>query len=173
MVLLFGYELTFYRIALTPEQQITASKWRDNQMYMAHFALTDIDSQQFYTDERFSRAGNDLAGAATEKYHVWLYDWKAAATDESGLALHLEAKNDDFAISLQLNSEKKIALQGIEGFSRKSPKVGDASYYYSYTRMATTGTIQIKQQQFSVTGSSWMDREWSSGSLSSQMIERR
>ena len=166
----FGYELTFFRFALTPERQITASTWRHNQLYIAHFALTDVEGQQFYTDERFSRAGNGLAGAATDKYYVWLYDWKAEATDESGLALHLEAKNDDFAISLQLNSEKKIALQGVDGFSRKSPKVGDASYYYSYTRMATTGTIQIKQQQFSVTGSSWMDREWSSSSLSAQQI---
>ncbi|NOR71486.1 MAG: carotenoid 1,2-hydratase [Methylomarinum sp.] len=164
----FGYELTFFRLALTPERQITASNWRNNQLYIAHFALTDVDNLQFYTDERFSRAGNDLAGAATEKYHVWLYDWKAEAIDETGLAINLEAKNDDFAIALRLDSKKKIALQGVDGFSRKSPKAGNASYYYSYTRMATTGSIQIKQQQFSVTGISWMDREWSSSSLSAQ-----
>lgn len=166
----FGYQLTFFRFALTPERQITASNWRNNQMYIAHFALTDVDDQQFYTDERFSRAGNGLAGAATDKYHVWLYDWKAEAVDETDLVLGLEAKNDEFAISLQLASEKKIALQGVDGFSRKSPKAGNASYYYSYTRMATTGTMQIKQQQFSVTGSSWMDREWSSSSLSAQQM---
>lgn len=166
----FGYELTFFRFALTAEQQTTPSKWRDNQLYMAHFALTDVDDQQFYTDERFSRAGNGLAGAATEKYHVWLYDWKAEAIDETGLALGLEAKNDDFAISLQLTSKKKIALQGVDGFSRKSQKEGNASYYYSYTRMTTKGTIKIKQQQFTVSGNSWMDREWSSAALSSQQI---
>ncbi len=164
----FGYELTFFRFVLTPERQITASSWRNNQLYIAHFALTDVEGQQFYTDERFSRAGNGLAGAATDKYHVWLYDWKAEAIDETGLAIRLEAKNDEIAISLQLNSEKKIALQGLAGFSRKSPKEGNASYYYSYTRMATTGTMQIKQQKFSVTGTSWMDREWSSSSLSVQ-----
>ncbi len=166
----FGYELTFFRFALTAERQITASNWRNNQLYIAHFALTDVDNQQFYTDERFSRSGNGLAGAAKEKYHVWLYDWKAEAVDETGLALHLDAKNDEFAISLQLQSEKKIALQGLDGFSQKSPKAGNASYYYSYTRMATTGNIRMKQQQFSVTGTSWMDREWSSSSLSVQQM---
>jgi len=53
----FGYELTFFRFALTPNIQKTASKWRDKQIYMAHFALTDVDAKQFYYDERFSRGG--------------------------------------------------------------------------------------------------------------------
>ena len=166
----FGYELTFFRFALTPEQNMTPSKWRANQMYMAHFALTDVDNKQFYTDERFSRAGNGLAGATTEKYHVWLYDWKAEAINDSHSSIALYAKSDAFSIALQLDSEKEIALQGVDGFSRKSQKAGNASYYYSYTRMATTGHIQIKQQTFPITGSSWMDREWTSATLSAQQI---
>ena len=101
----FGYELTFFRFALTPDQQKTASKWRDKQMYMAHFALTDVEDKQFYFAERFSRAGNNLAGAETEKYHVWLHDWKAEAVNEFGSAIRLDAKTDDFAISLQLKSD--------------------------------------------------------------------
>ncbi len=166
----FGYELTFFRFAQTPNPSKSPSRWRSNQIYMAHFALTDVDNQQFYSDERFSRAANGLAGAKTEKYHVWLYDWKAEAVDEMGSAIHLSAKTDDFAIALRLEPEKNIALQGLDGFSRKSAEAGNASYYYSYTRLATTGTLQIKQQQFSVTGSSWMDREWTSASLSAQQI---
>jgi predicted secreted hydrolase len=166
----FGYELTFFRFALTAEQQKTRSKWRNKQMYMAHFALTDVDNQKFYADERFSRAGNGLAGAATEKYHVWLYDWKAEAIDGMGSTIRLDAKNDEVAISLQLDPEKAIALQGIDGFSRKSQEAGNASYYYSYTRMVTTGNIKIKQETFLINGSSWMDREWSSSALTSQQV---
>lgn len=162
----FGYELTFFRFALTANQQKTASKWRDKQMYMAHFALTNVADKQFYFAERFSRAGNHLAGAKTEKYHVWLHDWKAEAVNESGSVIRLEAKVEDFAISLQLQSDKKIALQGLAGFSQKNAQAGNASYYYSYTRMATKGSIQVKQQAFTVTGASWMDREWSSAALS-------
>jgi len=166
----FGYELTFFRFALTPDQPKSLSMWRDNQIYMAHFALTDVQDKHFYTDERFSRAGNDLAGADVEKYHVWLYDWKAEATDESGSVIHLEAKTDEFAISLNLKPEKKIALQGFEGYSKKNEELGNASYYYSYTRMATTGSIWVNQQSFDVSGSSWMDREWSSAALSAEQV---
>lgn len=166
----FGYELTFFRFSLTAQQQKTQSNWRDNQLYMAHFALTDVVNKQFYTDERFSRSGNGLAGAKTKKYHVWLYDWKAESNDETGATIRLDAKSDDFAISLRLHSEKEIALQGVDGFSRKNQKTGNASYYYSYTRMATTGSIRIKQKTFPISGSSWMDREWSSAALSSQQV---
>ena len=164
----FGYELTFFRFALTPDQKLTASKWRNNQVYMAHFALTDVQDNRFYADERFSRAGNGLAGAEAEKYHVWLYDWHAQAGEEVGSVIHLEATMDDVAISLDLKPEKKIALQGVDGFSQKNAEPGNASYYYSYTRMATTGSIQVNQQSLDDTGSSWMDREWSSASLSAQ-----
>ena len=166
----FGYELTFFRFALTPDQQKTASKWRNKQMYMAHFSLTDVADKQFYFAERFSRAGNNLAGAETEKYHVWLHDWKAESIDESSSVISLEAKLDDFAISLQLQPDKKIALQGLDGFSQKNTQSGNASYYYSYTRMTTAGNIQVNQQSFAVTGSSWMDREWSSAALSADQI---
>jgi predicted secreted hydrolase len=68
----FGYELTFFRFALKPEILESKSAWRSNQMYMAHLTLTDVEKGQFYTDERISRAGNELAGASNKKYHVWL-----------------------------------------------------------------------------------------------------
>ncbi len=166
----FGYELTFFRFALTPKALTSPSSWRTNQQYMAHFALTDVENAQFYTDERFSRAGNGLAGAKTNNYHVWLYDWRAKAAQHPDSSINLSASSDEFAIELQLTPEKNIALQGIAGFSQKSEKPGFASHYYSYTRMATRGAINLKGQQFSVSGSSWMDREWISASLSSEQI---
>ncbi len=164
----FGYELTFFRFALTSEPAKTPSVWRDNQMYMAHFALTDVENNKFYVDERTTRAGNGLAGASSNNYHVWLYDWKAKAINGNGSNIQLTAKADNFSIALQLQAKKKIVLQGVDGLSQKSPEPGNASYYYSYTRMQTTGQIQIKQKSYEVTGSSWMDREWSSSALSKE-----
>ncbi len=166
----FGYELTFFRFALTPEQIKTPSAWRDNQMYMAHFAVTDVESNKFYVNEQTSRAGNGLAGASSGHYHVWLNDWKAEAIKGNDSNIQLTAKSDDFSISLQLQAKKKIALQGIEGLSQKSPEPGNASYYYSYTRMQTTGQIQIKQTSYKINGISWMDREWSSSALSKKQV---
>jgi predicted secreted hydrolase len=56
-------------------------------------------------------------------------------------------------------------LQGAQGLSRKSAEPGNASYYYSYTRLKTRGTVAINGQDFAVEGDSWLDREWSTSAL--------
>ncbi|MBK8816896.1 MAG: carotenoid 1,2-hydratase [Methylococcaceae bacterium] len=164
----FGYELTFFRSALKPDILESKSAWRTNQMYMAHLALTDVETNRFYTDERFSRAGNDLADASDKSYQVWLYDWSAKTEGEEDFPLRLHAKSVDFAIDLLLTSSKGLVLQGDQGLSRKSPEPGNASYYYSYPRLETEGMISVGGKQFSVTGTSWMDREWSTSALSNE-----
>jgi len=164
----FGYELTFFRFALKPDLPESKSAWRSNQMYMAHLTLTDVEANRFYTDERFSRAGNDLAGAFNKSYQVWLYDWSAKTEGEVDFPLRLHANSNDFAVDLLLTSPKGYVLQGNQGLSQKSPEPGNASYYYSYPRLETNGTVSIADKQFSVTGTSWMDREWSTSALSNE-----
>ena len=164
----FGYELTFFRFALKPEKPESKSSWRSNQMYMAHLTLTDVEKGRFYTDERFSRAGNDLAGASTKKYQVWLYNWSARTEGDVDFPLRLQAKSDDFAIDLLLTSQKSYVLQGEQGLSQKSREPGNASYYYSYPRLETEGAVSVAGNKFSVTGTSWMDREWSTSALSDE-----
>jgi predicted secreted hydrolase len=43
--------------------------------------------------------------------------------------------------------------------------VGNASYYLSFTRMATRGTLEIRGESFHVEGLSWMDHEWGTTEL--------
>ena len=164
----FGYELTFFRFALKAQMPESRSAWRSNQMYMAHLTLTDVESGTFYTDERKSREGNDLAGASNKKYQVWLYDWSAKTEGEADFPLRLKAKSNDFAIDLLLTSKKRYVLQGDEGLSQKSREPGNASYYYSYPRLETEGSVSVAGKQFLVTGTSWMDREWSTSALSDE-----
>ncbi|MGZ8955302.1 MAG: lipocalin-like domain-containing protein [Methylovulum sp.] len=164
----FGYELTFFRFALKPDLPESKSAWRSNQMYMAHLTLTDVEAKRFYTDEQFSRAGNDLAGASNKSYQVWLYDWSAKTEGEEDFPLRLHANSKDFAIDLLLTSPKGYVRQGDQGLSQKSPEPGNASYYYSYPRLETEGTVSVGGKAFSVTGTSWMDREWSTSALSNE-----
>jgi len=164
----FGYELTFFRFALKAQMMESKSAWRNNQLYMAHLTLTDVEKNRFYTNERYSRAGNNLAGASTNKYHVWLYDWSARTEGEADFPLHLIAKGDNFAIDLTLKSQKSYVLQGDQGLSQKSREPGNASYYYSYPRLETEGTVTVAGYEFSVSGASWMDREWSTSALSNE-----
>ncbi len=166
----FGYQLTFFRYALNRNKVSSISAWRSNQMYMAHLALTDVENKRFYTEEKFSRAANGLAGSSTKKLWVWLYNWSAEMRDTDNSPIHLTAKTDQFTIELLLEPQKPLVLQGQEGFSRKSNNPGNASYYYSYTRLKTNGVIRISNQFLTVSGSSWMDREWSTSSLSPEQI---
>lgn len=162
----FGYELTFFRFALSPPTATPAkSTWRNKQLYMAHLTLTDAVAQKFYVAERFSRAGNGLAGASDKKFQVWLNDWSVSSENGPGFPLHLKAKNGEIALDLHLSSQFDPVLQGNQGLSQKSTEPGNASYYYSYPRLATEGSIGIGNNQFSVTGNSWMDREWSTSAL--------
>lgn len=162
----FGYQLTFFRFALAPDNIESESAWRDRQLYMAHFTVTDVEGRRFHSAERFSRTALDLAGARNDRFQVWLHDWSAEGINSGIFPMRLKAEHDDFAIDLLLSTQKPVVLQGDRGFSRKSDKPGNASYYYSYTRLSTEGSVSIDGQHFPVTGSSWMDREWSTSALS-------
>src|SRR4051794_3098932 len=48
-----GYQLTFFRFGLDPQAPQRASDFATSNVYMAHFALTDVANQKFYAFERF------------------------------------------------------------------------------------------------------------------------
>ncbi len=162
----FGYQLTFFRFALAPDVIESESAWRGRQLYMAHFTVTDVEKQQFHSTERFSRTALNLAGARNNRFQIWLHDWSAVSMNGDVFPMRLKAEHQDIAIDLLLNTQKPMVLQGDRGFSRKSDTLGNASYYYSYTRLETEGSISIDGQDFPVSGNSWMDREWSTSALS-------
>ena len=163
----FGYQLVVFRFALTPDKVERTSHWATNQIYMAHLALTDVDAQKFRFNERYARNAAGLAGVQAAPFRVWLEDWQVFAVEEGG-QWTLRAADGDMAISLSLAPLKPVVLQGDRGLSRKGPEPGNASYYYSLTRMATEGTITVAGEQFAVQGLSWLDREWSTSALNEE-----
>ena len=166
----FGYQLTFFRRALVPpaERAVRASDWATDQVYMAHLALSDVAARDFYAAERFSRGAAGLAGAEAAPFAVWLEDWSVA--EEAGGHWRLRAAGDGLALDLTLRDVKGPVLQGDEGYSRKGPEAGNASYYYSLTRLATAGSVQVGGVTYPVTGSSWMDHEYSTSALSAGQV---
>jgi predicted secreted hydrolase len=168
----FGYQLTLFRVAVTPKPPDSASAWATNQTYMAHFAVTDVDGEAFYDDERFARGALGLAGVDAMPFRAWLEDWHvtedpntAARGCDGCLNLRIAAGNDEAAIELLLNSNKPAVRHGDNGLSQKSATPGNASYYYSLTRLATEGTVKVGGQTHAVTGHSWFDHEWSTSAL--------
>src|ERR1051325_9584177 len=71
----FGYQLTFFRRAITPTLPVRSSDWATNQVYFAHFAITDVKRNDHFSTERFSRGAAGLAGAAGNPHRVWVDDW--------------------------------------------------------------------------------------------------
>lgn len=161
----FGFQLTFFRYALQPGEPRGTSKWRTNQVAMAHFALTDEQGGRYFFDERLGRTGAELAGAQAKPFRVWQDNWSAASTGETFLPMVLKASTTDVTMELELAGGKPRVLQGDAGLSRKGREPGNASWYYSYTRMPVSGQLVLDGDQVAVTGNAWLDREWSTSSL--------
>ena len=164
----FGFELTFFRYALAPpaEARQDGSAWRTDQVWMAHFAITDTEGRRFFARERITRQALGLAGATSEPLRVWVEDWDAAGAGGGGeLTLQLAARDDDLGLALRLAATVPHVAQGDRGVDRKGAGVGNASYYYSVPRLAAEGTVTVEGESFAVGGLAWLDREWSTSSL--------
>jgi predicted secreted hydrolase len=161
----FGFQLTFFRAALAPTAPHRESAWATNQVYLAHFALTDTRSERFRSWSRTSRAALGVAGATAEPFRVWVADWEARAEGAGLFPLRLRAGDEDVSVELTLESAKPPVLQGESGLSRKGPEPGNASYYYSFTRMPARGVVRVRGERLDVEGLAWMDREWGTSAL--------
>jgi predicted secreted hydrolase len=176
----FGFQLTFFRQALAPPPDAPGrtSAWATRQVYFAHLALTDAaadsDPGRFRSFERFRRGALSLAGAQARPFQVWLDDWQASGPAAGSFTpLHLQAADggpDGIALDLFLDAGKPPALQGDRGLSRKGSGLGQASYYYSLTRLPARGTIRSGGTAYPVTGLAWMDHEWSTSVLSADQV---
>jgi predicted secreted hydrolase len=161
----FGYQFTLFRIGLRPGAPAADSRWRSNQIYMGHGAITDVAGGRHYSAQRLSRAALGLAGAESRPLAIWVDSWSLRG-DGAPFPLALSADAEDFGMALELAAgNKPLVLQGERGLSRKSATPGNASYYYSFTRLPTTGTLRVGATSYTVSGGSWLDHEWSSSAL--------
>ena len=171
----FGYELTFFRVGLRPgdpQPTATQSKWRGNQLYPAHFALTDEEGKTFYYVDRFAREALGMGAASQTELSVKADDWwlrgspeKSADLERMTMHASQESAQGRNAIDFVQVPQKKPAVHGADGVSRKAACASCASHYYSYTRLHTTGTLAFDGKRFAVDGTSWMDHEFGSGEL--------
>jgi predicted secreted hydrolase len=164
----FGFELTFFRYALAPPPapRTGVSSWRSEQLWMAHFALTDSANGRFTARERLTRAALGLAGAEADPLRIWVKDWSAVGDAvNGGLSLRLDARDEDIALKLNLASTVPYVAQGERGLDTKGAGRGNASYYYSMPRLEAQGELSVDGESFAVSGLAWLDREWSTSSL--------
>ncbi|UEX78534.1 lipocalin-like domain-containing protein [Spiribacter halobius] len=164
----YGFQLTLFRFALAPSAPPRESAWATRQAWMGHFAITDIARGRHVAVERYQRGALGLAGAEIRPIRVWLDDWQLQAEGPERLfPLTLEARDAPAGLDLRLRltRDKPRVLQGEAGYSRKGEDPGNASRYYSYTRLAAEGSLRIAGREAEVRGSAWLDREWSTSAL--------
>ncbi|MBE0685931.1 MAG: hypothetical protein IH585_08010 [Anaerolineaceae bacterium] len=166
----FGYQLTFFRRAISDQIEVSStSEWASNQIYLAHFAVTDTTRNEHYVFDHISRGSAGLAGTKTEPlFSIWLKDWEIVQLADN--VFQMKAGSEEVEIDFILTDLKGISFHGNKGLSQKGNEIGNASYYFSQTRLETSGTVRISDEEFNVNGFSWMDHEFGTSTLGSDQI---
>lgn len=173
----FGYELTFFRQGIRPTARDVvaaegASRFAVNDFKFAHFAISDPNGKQFHFDSKVTRGAFGEAGfgdpTVAGQPLAWIDDWQL--TPQADGSWRIGARTGKLAIDFVLRSQKPAAIHGENGVSLKADGWGNASHYYSFTRMATMGRLSLEGRTFDVAGNSWFDHEWASNQLGKDQV---
>jgi predicted secreted hydrolase len=157
----FGYELTFFVVGVQKRQY--RSRFGVRSLHISHFAVSDVENQQFHYFDQTDSGVFGFSGADTDRLNVWVNKNRLTGSADR---MQILASRDDTSIDLVLRPLKPLVLHGQSGYSRKSEESPlHASIYLSYTDLETSGTITVGGARFDVRGRSWFDREISSKAL--------
>jgi len=160
----FGYQLTFFRQGIRePGAPAFESCFVVGDVKFAHFAVSDISRERFFSFQRLVRGAFGEAGFDQGDRVAWIRDWTCERTGPHGF--RLSAKEGEISLDLELSSAKPPVLHGRNGVSQKAEGEGRASHYYSLSRMETKGRLMVGGRAFEVSGASWFDHEWATNQL--------
>lgn len=161
----FGYQLTFFRHGIRPPAQREAGRSRFivDDLKFAHFTITDVAGRRFRFWQKTSRGAFGEAGFDEGARLAWIDEWSLRLAPEG--TFDLEAESETMALRLRLAAQKLPVNHGRDGISRKAAGDGYASHYYSLTRLATEGEIELGGDTIAVRGLSWFDHEWATSQL--------
>ncbi len=154
-----GLQWTLFRQAGQPND--TGTGWQSRQIWMGHAGLTTPN--RHFVGEIFARGGIGQAGVRIAPFEAWIDDWRMAGPDFDDLLL--SANGPGFSYDVKLSAYGPLIRHGQDGFAVKS-ETGQASYYYSQPHYSLSGSVTIDGKPQQVTGTAWLDREWSSQQLS-------
>lgn len=163
----YGFQLTFFRSRVEAAQSLR-SGLAARQLLFAHAALTDVQGQKLWHDQRIARWSGDapgsnpadVASASSTDTAITLKDWSLQRT---GADLRARISAGSFALDLQFVATQEVLLQGQGGISRKGPDPRQMSYYYSLPQLQAQGSIELQGRRIPLEASSraWLDHEWS------------
>jgi predicted secreted hydrolase len=163
-----GFQVTFFRLGLDPDDPGWDSDWSVRDLVMAHAAVTDLVSGRHLFSEVLTRAGPGRGGfpAPGDSVLAWCRApagtagrWSFRLHDDGGFAVTARDRRGGLLVDLTLAPERPRVFQGPNGYSAKDPGAGAGSLYYSYTRLAAQGRVAAGADTVAVTGRAWLDRE--------------
>ncbi|MFT3913986.1 MAG: lipocalin-like domain-containing protein [Anaeromyxobacteraceae bacterium] len=175
----FGYQLTFFSVGLVPDPPRVDSAWASGGAVMVHLAVTDVATGAHAFSEVLWRRTPLLAGlgAAPDPVLAWARPpagqegrWSLALDGDATFRLDARDAARGLGLALTAAAARPPTLQGPNGYSRKSDVEGYASSYYSLTRLATEGTLELSGKRHRVRGTSWMDKEFGSSQLAPSQV---
>lgn len=153
----YGLQWTLFRSALAPDG---GEGWASPQVWMAHAAVTTPD--RHFSGEKFARGGIGQAGVEARPFRAWIDDWEMRGPSLDDV--RITAETPEFSYDLGIAADRPFVPQGEAGYSVKSA-AGQASRYYSQPFYRAEGTLRLPSGEIRVTGTAWLDREWSSQPL--------
>ena len=162
-----GFQITFFRS--NTGKGNGAGAFDPSQLIVAHAALSDPAYGRLVHDQDIARQGFGLAYANAGNTDVKLDAWRMVRAADGRYAVDADAAG--FALHLVFTPTQPPMMQGEGGYSRKGPQPQQASYYYSEPQLQVSGKVTRpsasgKGETVDVTGSAWLDHEWSSTLLS-------
>ena len=119
---------------------------------LLQLSWADHGKEVYLTDERPELP---LLKATKGSFAFQVSEWSMAG---DGTAYSMAFNTGQYSLRLQSVSNKPATLHQGKGLVDLG-RAGE-SYYYSRTRLATTGTLTISEEQRQVTGIAWMDHQW-------------
>jgi predicted secreted hydrolase len=152
-----GVQVTFFRNRPLLQED-NPSAFAPRQLLFAHAALADPSRGRLLHDQRAAREGFGLAYAGEANTDVRIDGWSLRLEGSRYLA---RIASREFDFELAFDARQPLLLQGPGGFSRKGPRPSQASYYTA-GRSSRLGTIRAGSDALPITGTAWLDHEWSS-----------
>ncbi len=157
----FGFEYVFFKRRTDLDKfSLVPLRLLGNPIYFAHFALTDCHKKTFRYSHRKSANGLfDLpANFSEDNYFLRLGDWTIREAD--GTHILQAGIKDNTLFQANLKPIKNVVLNGKDGKGVSFKDEGEASRYFSFTRMDVEGDLVLDGKVEHFTGSAWMDREF-------------
>jgi predicted secreted hydrolase len=159
----FGIEYVFFHFNL---------KDGKDDYQMVNVAITDPKGQKFNYDYKLGKLPRLLTDSLPVRLRdhkdgqVWKFDGQEGKYQ---LQAALTGKNNaGYALDLSTTPTKPVLLHGGTGYENYGG--GVTAGYYSYPRLATTGTLTVAGKTHQVTGDLWYDRQWNCTSIVSKGV---